>query len=262
MTWSKVSGASNYEVQVSSDPFFLTNVVVTNSTLTDTTYNFANANLEGSRLYWRIRASGSNMKSGFSTTRNFSDALTSPTILDGASSASKVNLTWKNNSTRLKGTYIQRKTGDVNSTNQFQTIDSVNSNTYTDTHVQVGSTYTYRVYAYNDVAESDYSNTKSVVVVVTAVQDDILPTEFGLHQNYPNPFNPSTKITFALPKASRVTLTIVDALGRVQAVLLDGERPAGTYTAEWNAANLPSGIYFYRLQAGEFVETKKMVLMK
>jgi hypothetical protein len=262
MTWSKVTGASNYELQISADPFFLTNVVLSNTTLIDTTYSFANTNLEGSKLYWRIRASGSNVKSGFSTTRNFSDALSSPTNLDGSSSASKVNLTWKNNSTRSKGTYIQRKTGDVNSTNQFQTIDSVNSNSYTDTHVQAGSTYTYRVYVYNDFAESDYSNSKSVVVVVTAVESDKLPTEFRLHQNYPNPFNPSTKITFALPKTSHVVLTIVDALGRVQAVLVDGEKPAGTYTAEWNAANVPSGIYFYRLQAGQFVETKKMILLK
>jgi hypothetical protein len=262
MTWSKVPGASNYEVQVSSDPFFLTNVIVTNTTITDTTYSFANANLEGSRLYWRIRASASTMKSGYSATRNFSDALSSPTNLDGFSSASRVNLTWKNTSTRLKATYIQRKTGDINSANPFQTIDSVNSTAYADSKVQSGSTYTYRVYAYNDVAESDYSNTKSIIVVTTGVHDDNLPTDFRLDQNYPNPFNPSTRISFAVPKTGHVTLTIADALGRMQAVLVDGERPAGTYTVEWNAANAPSGIYFYRLQAGGFVETKKMILIR
>jgi hypothetical protein len=85
---------------------------------------------------------------------------------------------------------------------------------------------------------------------------------FSLCQNYPNPFNPSTEITYAVPRGSRVVLTIADALGRVQAVLVDGEKPAGTYSVSWNASQLPSGTYFYRLQAGDFVETRKMILMK
>jgi VWFA-related protein len=89
-----------------------------------------------------------------------------------------------------------------------------------------------------------------------------LPTVYQLSQNFPNPFNPSTRIRFVIPKTTHVLLAIVDALGRTEAVLVNGEKAAGSYETEWNASNAPSGIYFYRLQAGEFLETKKMILLK
>jgi hypothetical protein len=359
MTWSKVAGASNYEVQVSGDPFFLTDVVLTNSTLTDTAYSFANSNLDGKKLYWRVRASGSNLKSGFSGARNFSNKLNGPTNLSASVVQSQVAMTWQSNSTRSKGAYIQRKAGDVNSSNQFQTIDSVSTANYTDTKVQAGATYTYRVYAYNDVAESDFSNTQTVSVVTallapvlvspadsaknvplsttlawnaaagatsyhlqlfnrsdltspllddstlistsravaslapgttyywrmrakyatgysafsqvrqfstlstTSVERSAggIPTVYALSQNYPNPFNPATTIQFALPKASYVSLKVFDLLGREVSTLLSQELEAGYFTVRWQA-NVPSGIYYYRLQAGEYVETKKMTLMR
>ena len=88
------------------------------------------------------------------------------------------------------------------------------------------------------------------------------PTEYSLYQNYPNPFNPSTTIKYAVPKLSFVTIKIYDLLGSEVATLVNEEKPVGTYELNWNAANLPSGVYFYRLQAGSFVETKKMILIK
>ena len=88
------------------------------------------------------------------------------------------------------------------------------------------------------------------------------PKEFALLQNYPNPFNPNTTISFDLPSKSFVSLKVYDALGREVSVLVLNELPAGTYTREWNGASMPSGVYFYRLQAGSFVETKKLVLLK
>jgi|GEM_PF-2347483 len=88
------------------------------------------------------------------------------------------------------------------------------------------------------------------------------PREFKLYQNYPNPFNPVTRITFTLPEKSPVTLKIYDALGREVAVLVSGELPAGRYTEVWDARNFPSGVYFYRLQAGKFSQTKKLLLVK
>ncbi len=89
-----------------------------------------------------------------------------------------------------------------------------------------------------------------------------IPREFSLKQNYPNPFNPVTTISFALPSKVLVTLKIYDLIGREVAVLASEELPAGTYTRQWNAANMSSGIYFYRLQAGNFIATKKLVLLK
>jgi hypothetical protein len=89
-----------------------------------------------------------------------------------------------------------------------------------------------------------------------------IPAEYSLGQNYPNPFNPSTHIAFAVPKTTRVQLRILDALGREIALLVNGEKPAGIYEMRWEAGIYPSGIYFYRLRAGEYVETKKMILLK
>jgi hypothetical protein len=105
--------------------------------------------------------------------------------------------------------------------------------------------------------------------VVTDVPDSPaeLPASFALSQNYPNPFNPSTTIEYSLAERSRVRLTVYNILGQRVNTLIDEERPAGTYTIEWNGTNaggrpVASGVYFYRLSAGDFTEVRKMVLVK
>jgi hypothetical protein len=104
---------------------------------------------------------------------------------------------------------------------------------------------------------------------VNAKEKDIL-TDFQLQQNYPNPFNPVTTIEFDLPKSSEVTLKVFNILGEEVATLLSASLLAGTHSLEWDASNLASGVYLYRLQAGDpsqnagqgYVETRKMVLMR
>jgi hypothetical protein len=88
------------------------------------------------------------------------------------------------------------------------------------------------------------------------------PARFGLSQNYPNPFNPVTVIRYELPEAGTVRLQIFDVLGRAVATLVDERRDAGIYEVPFNARNFASGTYFYRLQSGSFVQTKKMMLVK
>jgi parallel beta-helix repeat protein len=92
--------------------------------------------------------------------------------------------------------------------------------------------------------------------------ETIHPTEYALYQNYPNPFNPTTTIKYQIPELSFVTIKLFDLLGSEIATLANEEKPIGSYEVVFDATNLPSGVYFYRLQAGSFVETKKMVLMK
>jgi len=89
-----------------------------------------------------------------------------------------------------------------------------------------------------------------------------LPSSFSLSQNYPNPFNPTTTIEYALPRSGDVVLAIYNLRGEEVSRFADGEQPAGYHSVIWNAANVASGIYFYRLQAGDFVQTRKMVLLK
>jgi ligand-binding sensor domain-containing protein len=100
--------------------------------------------------------------------------------------------------------------------------------------------------------------------VITSVErlSTDLPTHFSLGQNYPNPFNPSTTISFSLPSKSFVSLKVFDIIGREIAAIISEEMSAGSYTKQWNAANMSSGIYFYRLQAGSFTETKKLLLLR
>jgi hypothetical protein len=87
-------------------------------------------------------------------------------------------------------------------------------------------------------------------------------SDFRLEQNYPNPFNPSTKIKYSVPQSSLVQIKVFDVLGSEIETLLNEEKPIGTYEINWNAANFPSGVYFYQLKAGDFKQTKKMILMK
>jgi len=87
-------------------------------------------------------------------------------------------------------------------------------------------------------------------------------SEFLLSQNYPNPFNPGTKISWQSLVGSWQTLKIYDVLGNVVATLVDEYKPAGKYEIEWDAGKYPSGVYFYQLNTGEFVNTKKMILIK
>jgi len=89
-----------------------------------------------------------------------------------------------------------------------------------------------------------------------------MPNDYYLSQNYPNPFNPSTEIRYSIPQSSIVVIKVFCILGNEIETLVNEEKSVGSYEFEFNATNLPSGIYFYRLQAGSFVETKKMVLMK
>jgi hypothetical protein len=97
----------------------------------------------------------------------------------------------------------------------------------------------------------------------TNVEDEeTSPESFNLHQNYPNPFNPTTTIKYQIPELSFVMLKVYDVTGNEISTLVNEKKPAGSYTVEFDAIGLPSGVYFYKLLASSFFETKKMILMK
>jgi len=146
--------------------------------------------------------------------------------------------------------------------NEFFTIGFVNGHgttteqqnyTYTDKNLENGEYY-YRLkqvdydgsYEYSDVVEVDFAAFNSYL----------------LEQNYPNPFNPTTTISFNVAEKSNVKISILNSIGEELAEVLNEEKEAGYHQVEFNAANLPSGVYFYQLEAGEFISTKKMILLK
>ena len=121
------------------------------------------------------------------------------------------------------------------------------------------------------LASGDYpdrvpANQSSITITPTPITaiapPESAPSEYALRQNYPNPFNPTTTIPFSLPSRSFVTLKIFDVMGRDVARIVSEEMPAGSYLKQWNASGLSSGMYFYRLQAGRYAETKRLVLLR
>lgn len=99
-------------------------------------------------------------------------------------------------------------------------------------------------------------------IVSVRKKDNVIPSEFTLFQNYPNPFNPSTTINFSIPEGTKVNLKVYDVLGRIVETLVDEHLSAGQYSYQFNASNLASGIYFYRLTSGEYSKVKKLSLLK
>lgn len=114
--------------------------------------------------------------------------------------------------------------------------------------------YSYRLKQIDNDGQFEYSK-------IVEINIDV-PAEFTLEQNYPNPFNPTTSLQYAISRGQLVTLIVYDVLGREIAKLVDEFKPAGKYVIEFDGSNLTSGIYFYRLEAGSFIQVRKMVLAK
>jgi hypothetical protein len=156
------------------------------------------------------------------------------------------------------GFEVERKTAN----SSWQQIGFVqghgNSNSlkeYTFIDKQIGGTkFQYRLKQIDNDGKFEYS--KEIEVEL------ILPNNYTLEQNYPNPFNPSTVISYSLPSASNVKLIVYNTIGQTVNVLENGYKNAGNYSIQFNGGNLPGGIYFYRLEAGQFSQVKKMMLVK
>jgi hypothetical protein len=110
----------------------------------------------------------------------------------------------------------------------------------------------------------EYWQTEMPVPVATSIesQNINLPHTYSLKQNYPNPFNPVTMITYQLPMINDVDLSIYNILGQKVATLVNERQQAGRYRVEWDASGFASGVYYYRLEAGEFVDIRKMILLR
>jgi Concanavalin A-like lectin/glucanases superfamily/Secretion system C-terminal sorting domain/Fibronectin type III domain len=239
---------------------------------------FTDSTVQDTTTYtYRVRAYNLLAVSGYSnesTVKSLLSVLSNPTNLTATKKTPDsihVQLNWKDNSPNESGFIVERKTGDSSSSGSFAVIDTLGANvtSFADTNTSSNTTYSYRVFAYNQFGVSAFSNIATITTpIITGIRDiNVIPKEYGLYQNYPNPFNPSTTIGFALPTAARVTITIYNTLGQEVSRLLDRDMNAGVHSMSFNALNLASGIYFYRIVANgvngkNFISTKRMLLLK
>ena len=179
-----------------------------------------------------------------------------------------VNLQWKvldsPENADVSEFAIYRSTSSGFTPSPANLIAKVTTTTYFDASVTYGPNYYYKVAAIDNSGNQG----AAAEVVVTGVEElGGVPTEFALRQNYPNPFNPSTDIRFALPQESVVRLSVYNLSGELISTVVNGALPAGNYKVTWHGTTddgiaVSTGVYLYRLQAGDYVSTRKMVLIK
>jgi hypothetical protein len=216
----------------------------------------------GQRYYWQVQAISNVGGSGvWSDTWTFSTILAPSNLVLQRSALTEITLTWTVNAASADGYVIERKQSPQTSFSVLDTLKG-NGNEYVDKNAGQTKANTYRVKAYLQSTTSDYSNEATLNISGVKGSDERIPKEYSVSQNYPNPFNPNTTINFALPQTAVTKIIVYDVLGREIQPLINKELKAGYHEVNFNAGNFPSGVYFYRIQSGNFISTKKMILMK
>jgi hypothetical protein len=187
-------------------------------------------------------------------------------IIDSSFNGQILALTEFNNELYVGGKFDSISAQQVNhiarwnDTTWFSVDGGMNNDVYSlavyNNELYAGGTFTEA----GNVSASRIAKLTSPVGVKEETEN--LPKDYELFQNYPNPFNPTTNFGFRITNSGFVTLKVYDVLGREMTTLVSEEKPAGEYEVKFNASSLPSGAYFYRLQAGEFSDTKKFVLLR
>ncbi len=251
------------------------------ATLTSANANAIKTLTAGATYYWQVKSklhTNTSVESPWSMIASFSTAagsssvvplVISPNYLQPLNNTTAV-LTWHipvPSESHLKYDLQYSKNADFNNavskTNLNEPVTQV-------TGLETNSTYYWRVLSKTDNGStSSYSTTGSFTTSgATAVEEqETIPTAYELSQNYPNPFNPTTRINFAIPQNSFVTIKVYDMLGREVKTLINQQMVSGNHSIDWNADNnlgikVATGMYIYRITAGNFVSTKKMVLIK
>ncbi|MEW6510431.1 MAG: YCF48-related protein [Bacteroidota bacterium] len=180
-----------------------------------------------------------------------------------ATSMTEIHLTWSDNSTNENGFRIHRSDGISGAYRTVATL-AANQESYTDSALSFGTTYWYRVCAFNSTGSSALCRDASATAgnVIAVEETEALPRQFCLRENYPDPFNPSTTIKYDIPWRCYVSLKVYDILGREVMTLVEEFEEAGYKSVVFNAAGLASGVYLYRLMAGDYTKSEKMLLIK
>ncbi len=265
-TWSNSALAENYQLQLSSVSDF--SGITLDSTVTDASVTLTEALANETTYYWRVKASNAGGESNWSDAWSFTTIVEAPNATQLLSPVNESDVTtllpeffWFDPPTSADFRFQLAASPEFSNT----LLDSTLSDTslVLVQKLDSGLDYFWRVRASNVGGDGEWSEVFSFNIGVNVSNElEDLPAEFSLSQNYPNPFNPSTQISYSLPEANLVKLDIINMFGQRVATLVNERKTAGSYTVNFNAAQLSSGVYFYMIQAGEFNLTKKMLLIK
>lgn len=266
LCWLATDSATSYHVQVATDSTFASGIVLNDSVTADT--NHATGQLSyGTTYYWRVRARTSAGMSPFSPAWRFTTLLPLPSRVELTGPASGVNtgtvpvvFTWRTATPEVTGYWFAIATDSG-------FVFAVHDSTLTDTvHVRqtlANGTYWWRVRARNMSGWGPFSDVRRLTVSITGVSGESpLPAGFVLYESYPSPFNAMTTIRYGLPHAAHVLLTVWSVLGQHIATLHDAEQEAGYHELRFDARDLPSGFYLYRLNAGTYTAVRKLLLLR
>jgi photosystem II stability/assembly factor-like uncharacterized protein len=261
--WNTSGGGVTYRLQVSTTEGFGT-LVIDDSTLTDTLRNVSGLS-SSMQHYWRVNAKNAGGTSAWSIIWGFSTTLTTPSqvqLLQPQNGVSvgrdSIRFVWHKSQPEILS-YELMLVGDT--TVVFAALD-------TTLVVKIPASsnekaYSWRIRAKNLTGFGQFSDIWTFIRITSSVSlAGGIPNDYALYQNFPNPFNPTTIFKYDLPKSSMVRLSVYDIFGREVSILVNETRNAGSYEGKFDASGLASGVYFYRLQAGDFTQTKRLIVLK
>lgn len=288
LNWESVSGASGYHVQVATDAQF-NNIVIDQKNIAGILFSAQNLS-PGIQYHWRVASGNFVGESAFATSASSFTITGSQTItittsvVIGTDGLKHPRITLSNNgASAINGAHVYRTSYEYGLPacsgifSYIGTMSGVTQNTYWDDYgvVVYAKPETPTMSHCYQVRSSNYSNNAGPLhsadgggggegksAIGRGDPSELLPRETQLRENFPNPFNPITTINYDLADNLPVKLAIYDVLGREAATLVDEDQQAGYKSVEFNADHLPSGVYFYRLQAGKYSSIKKMILLK
>lgn len=266
LRWSAEEDVVEYSLQISKNQNFDSLFLDTNPGIN--LYRLSHIELGNVEYYWRVKANNGGNISEYSVPKSFYSSIKAPILLSPAMNEDSVSVTptleWMpvNGATKYKVL--------VSISPQFYSryivvdVDTITTTSFVTHALQETKSHYWKVFSLTDEYDGPSSAFgRFVTGSLTAIEaTNNLPSSFNLAQNYPNPFNPTSIIEFAIPELSHVTLKIFDIKGEQVGELINQELNAGKYKYEFNATELSSGLYFYKIVAGKYSATKKMLLLK
>lgn len=267
--WNKSEYAAVYDLQVSTNPNFSTNIIISKSIIMDTTYTVSG--FQGlQNYYWRVRAKNAVGTSGFTQGFSFQTGFPGvPVLIYPPHATTNVStsptLMWAKESV-AESYRVQLALGStIVPANTILDTVVVQDTTLEISGLEQNRLHYWRVSASNQFGSSNWSATIGFKTgfAVSVGEKPVIPAETYLEQNYPNPFNPATTIKFSLEEDDEVILKVYNALGSEIETLAEGGFSRGSHSVDWNAADFSSGIYFYTMITGSGKTfTRRMVLIK